>query len=71
MVHGGFRYRSTHPTNSLFLKISKVVLLDVNEPFLQELEDFLEDFHNPRVLTNAVINGMSFKTGYIIVSPLN
>jgi hypothetical protein len=54
-----------------FLKISKVVLLDVNEPFLQELEDFLEDFHNPRVLTNAVINGMSFKTGYIIVSPLN
>jgi hypothetical protein len=54
-----------------FLKISKVVLLDVNEPFLKELDDFLDDFHNPRVLTNAVINGMSFKTGYIIVSPLN
>jgi hypothetical protein len=54
-----------------FLKVSKVVLLDVNEPFVKELEDFLDDFHNPRVFINAVINGMSFKTGYIIVSPVS
>jgi len=54
-----------------FLRVSKVVLLDVNEPFIKELEDFLEDYHNPRVFSNVEINGMSFKTGYIIVSPLS
>ncbi len=54
-----------------FLKVSKVVLLEVNEPFIEELQDFLEDYHNPGVFSNAVINDMSMKTGYIIVSPLN
>ncbi|KHD10626.1 hypothetical protein PN36_11175 [Candidatus Thiomargarita nelsonii] len=54
-----------------FIQVSKVVLLDVNEPFIEELQDFLEDYHNPSVFSDAVINGMSFKTGYIIVSPLN
>jgi hypothetical protein len=54
-----------------FLKVSKVVLLDVNEPFIEELQDFLEDYHNPKVFSNAMINGMAFKTGYIIVSPLS
>ncbi len=53
-----------------FLKISKVVLLDVNEPFVKELQNLLEDYHNPSVFTNAVINGMSIKTGYIIISPV-
>ncbi|EDN69699.1 hypothetical protein BGP_0202 [Beggiatoa sp. PS] len=48
-----------------------MVLLDVNEPFIKELEDFLEDYNNPSVFSNVEINGMSFKTGYIIVSSLN
>ncbi|MEK8019729.1 MAG: hypothetical protein VSS75_022880 [Candidatus Parabeggiatoa sp.] len=54
-----------------FIKVSKVVLLDVNEPFIDELQEFLEDYNNPSVFSNVEINGMSFKTGYIIVSPLN
>jgi hypothetical protein len=54
-----------------FLKVSKVVLLDVNEPFIEELQDFLEDYNNPSVFSNVEINDMSFKTGYIIVSPMN
>ena len=53
-----------------FLKVSKVVLLDVNEPFVKEIQDLLEDYHNPSIFTNTVINGMSIKTGYIIVSPV-
>jgi hypothetical protein len=54
-----------------FRKVSKVVLLDVNEPFIEELQDFLEDYNNPSVFSNVEINEMSFKTGYLIVSPLN
>jgi hypothetical protein len=54
-----------------FLKVSKVVLLEINEPFIEELQYFLEDYHNPGVFSNAVINDISMKTGYIIVSPLN
>jgi len=54
-----------------FLKISKVVLLDIHEPFIEELENFLEDYQNPSVFSNVEINGMFFKTGYLIVSPIN
>jgi len=52
-------------------QVSKIVLLSTDEPFLKELQDFLEDYNNPYVFSNAEINGMFFKTGYIIVSPLN
>jgi hypothetical protein len=54
-----------------FRQISKVVLLGTDEPFLKELQDFLENYNNPKVFSNVEINGMSFKTGYIIVSLLN
>ena len=52
-------------------QVSKIVLLSTDEPFLEELQDFLEDYNNPPVFSNTEINEMFFKTGYIIVSPLN
>ncbi|OQY43362.1 MAG: hypothetical protein DRR08_33160 [Candidatus Parabeggiatoa sp. nov. 2] len=52
-----------------YLKVSKVVLLNSNEPFVKALQDFLEDYHNPNVFSNAVIHGLSIKTGYLIVPP--
>jgi hypothetical protein len=39
-----------------FLIVSKVVLLDVNEPFIEELQDYLEDYNNPSVFSNVEIS---------------
>jgi hypothetical protein len=33
-----------------------LVLLDVNEPFIEELQDYLEDYNNPRVFSNVEIS---------------
>lgn len=52
------------------VRVSKVVLLDPNQPFLKELEHFLERNGNPREFSHCEINGMKIKHAHIIVSPV-
>jgi hypothetical protein len=54
-----------------FLYISKVILLEVNEPFVKELQTFLEAHHNQSAFSNTEINGVEIKKGYIITSPVS
>ncbi|MEN8215646.1 MAG: tetratricopeptide repeat protein [Pseudomonadota bacterium] len=53
-----------------FIKISKVVLLDINEPFVKELQKFLEAHHNPKFFSHVDIQGVEIDKGYVITSPL-
>jgi TPR repeat protein len=54
-----------------FINISKVVLLDVNEPFVKELQAFLEKHHNPKAFSNTEINHVEIREGLMIVSPIS
>jgi len=40
------------------MQLSKVVLLDVNEPFVKELQKFLEAHHNPKFFSQVDIQGV-------------
>jgi len=57
-------------TQKEFLNISKVVLLDVNEPFVKELQSFLEEHNNPKAFSNTDINGIEMREGLMIISPI-
>jgi hypothetical protein len=52
------------------VKVSRVILLDVNEPFVTELEQFLDRTHNPKELFNCEIDDLKIKHAYLIVSPV-
>jgi hypothetical protein len=52
------------------VKVSRVILLDVNEPFVTEMEQFLEKTHNPTEIFNCEIDDLKIKHAYIIVSPV-
>ncbi|OQY56398.1 MAG: hypothetical protein DRR08_31480 [Candidatus Parabeggiatoa sp. nov. 2] len=54
-----------------FINISKLVLLDINEPFVKELQSFLEEHHNPKTLANIEINGVEIREGLMIISPVS
>jgi len=54
-----------------FMQLSKVVLLDVNEPFVKELQKFLDAHHNPKFFSQVNIQGVEIDKGYIITSPLS
>ncbi|HEW97348.1 MAG: hypothetical protein DRR16_01895 [Candidatus Parabeggiatoa sp. nov. 3] len=54
-----------------FLNISKLVLLDINEPFVKAFQTFLEEQDNPKVFSNIDIQGIEMRTGLIIVSPVS
>jgi hypothetical protein len=54
-----------------FINISKVVLLDVNEPFVKELQAFLEEHNNPKAFSNTDINNLEIREGLMIVSPIS
>lgn len=53
-----------------FINISRVILLDVNEPFVKELQKFLEAHHNPKFFSHVDIQGVEIDKGYIITSPV-
>jgi hypothetical protein len=53
-----------------FINISKLVLLDINEPFVKQLQTFLEQHQNPKTLANIEINGVEIREGHMIVSPV-
>ena len=52
------------------VKISRVILLNINEPFVKELEQFLENSNNPKELFNVEIDNLKIKQAHIIVSPV-
>jgi len=52
------------------MKMNAVILLDVNDPFVKEVQKFLAEYHNPTEFSNAEINGLEISRGYIITSPI-
>jgi hypothetical protein len=57
-------------THQEFLRVSGVVLLDVNEPFVKELQKFLEAHNNPKAFSHVEIEGVEIAKGRILISPL-
>ena len=54
-----------------YIKISRVILLDMQEPFIKELQKFLEVHHNLNAFLNTDIQDVEIRKGYIIASPVN
>jgi len=52
------------------IRMSAVILLDVNDHFVKEVEKFLVEHDNPTSFSNAEINGIEISRGYIITSPI-
>jgi hypothetical protein len=52
------------------IKMNAVILLDVNDPFITEVQKFLTKHHNPTEFSNAEINGLEISRGYIITSQI-
>ncbi|RKZ46584.1 MAG: hypothetical protein DRR16_25830 [Candidatus Parabeggiatoa sp. nov. 3] len=52
------------------VKVSRVIVLDVNEPFVTEIEKFLSRTHNPKEIFNCEIDELKIKQAHIIVSPV-
>jgi hypothetical protein len=52
------------------VKVSRVILLNVNEPFVTEMAQFLERTNNPKELFNCEIDSLKIKHAHIIVSPV-
>jgi len=52
------------------MKMNAVILLNVNDHFVKEVQQFLEEHHNPAEFSNAEINGLEISRGYIITSPI-
>ncbi|MDM8562818.1 tetratricopeptide repeat protein [Candidatus Marithioploca araucensis] len=52
------------------MKMNAVILLDVNDHFVKEVQNFLAEHDNPTEFSNAEINGLEISRGYIITSPI-
>ena len=52
------------------VKVSRVILLKINEPFVTEIEQFLSITHNPKEFFNCEIDELKIKHAHIIVSPV-
>jgi len=52
------------------VKVSRVILLNVDEPFVTEMEQFLSKIHNPTEIFNCEIDHLKIKQAHIIVSPV-
>jgi hypothetical protein len=52
------------------LQISSVVILDVEQMFVKEIEEFLDKHNNPQEFFSSEINGIQIKQAFIIVSPI-
>ncbi len=52
------------------MKMNAVILLNVNDPFVKEVQKFLVEHQNPTEFSNAEINGLEISRGYIITSPI-
>jgi len=52
------------------MKMNAVILLNVNDHFVQKVQQFLEEHHNPTEFSNVEINGLEISQGHIITSPI-
>jgi len=52
------------------VKVSRVILLNVNEPFVIEMERFLSRMNNPKEFFHCEIDDLQIKHAHIIVSPV-
>ncbi len=62
-IHAVFTYEEK-------MKMNAVILLDVNDHFVKEVQNFLVEHHNPTEFSNVEINGLEISRGYIITSPI-
>ena len=58
-------------THQEYLKIARVILLDVNEPFVKTLQDFLKEHNNPKTFSSLEIEGVEIEKGRILISPIS
>jgi len=58
-------------THQEYLKIARVILLDVNEPFVKELQKFLQEHNNPKTFSSVEIEGVEIEKGRILISPVS
>jgi len=58
-------------THQEYLKIARVILLDVNEPFVKELQNFLQEHNNPKTFSSVEIEGVEIEKGRILISPVS
>jgi len=52
------------------VQISRIILLNIEQPFVKAMERFLENTNNPKELFNCEIDDLKIKQAYIIVSPV-
>jgi hypothetical protein len=52
------------------VNVSRVIVLDVNEPFVTKIEHLLSRIHNPKEIFNCEIDDLKIKHAHIIVSPV-
>lgn len=52
------------------VKVSRVIILNVNEPFVTEMERFLSRTNNPKEFFHCEIDDLQIKHAHIIVSPV-
>jgi hypothetical protein len=52
------------------MKMNAVILLNVDDHFVKEVQNFLEEHHNPTQFSNVEINGLEISRGYVITSPI-
>jgi hypothetical protein len=57
-------------TQTEIIQISRIILLNVEQPFVKKFEQFLERNNNPKELFNCEIDSLKIKQAYIIVSPV-
>jgi hypothetical protein len=57
-------------THQEYLKIARVILLDVNEPFVNEFQKFLEQHNNPKIIPTVEIEGVEITKGRVLISPV-
>jgi len=51
-------------SNKEIVKVSRVILLNVNEPFVTEMEQFLSRTHNPIEIFNCEIDDLKIKPAH-------
>lgn len=57
-------------TQAEIIQISRIILLNLEQPFVKEIEQFLTRNQNPKELFDCEIDGLKIKHAHIIISPV-
>ncbi|EDN68987.1 conserved hypothetical protein [Beggiatoa sp. PS] len=57
-------------TTQEIVQLSRIILLNVEQPFVKAMEQFLERTNNSKEIFNCEIDELMIKKAYIIVSPV-